>query len=63
MAYLDNGRWVAAGPGGEDVSTDGGLHWKHTDSLNLNALFILQGQGGWGVGAKGTVALLVNHFK
>ena len=63
VAYLDSGIWVAAGPSGEDISTDGGVHWKHTDSLNLNAWFILDGQGGWGVGAKGTIARFVNHFR
>lgn len=60
VAYLDNGRWIAAGPGGEDISTDGGVHWKHTDSLNLNALFILDIHHGWAVGAKGTIARFVN---
>lgn len=63
VAYLDNGRWIAAGPGGEDTSTDGGVHWKHTDSLNLNGFFILDAHGGWGVGDKGKVARFVNHFK
>lgn len=63
VAYLDNGRWVAAGPGGEDVSVDGGVHWKHTDSLNLNAMFILDVQSGWGVGDKGKVARFSNHLK
>lgn len=63
VAYLDNGQWIATGPAGEDVSTDGGLHWKHTDSLNLNALTILDVNRGWGVGARGTVARFVNHFK
>lgn len=63
VAYLDNGRWVAAGPAGEDISTDGGVHWKHSDSLNLNAFFILDVRGGWGVGDKGKVARFANHFK
>ena len=61
VVYLDNGRWIAAGPGGEDVSTDGGRHWKHTDSLNLNALFILDVHGGWGAGAKGIIARFADH--
>jgi photosystem II stability/assembly factor-like uncharacterized protein len=46
---------VAVGPNGEDVSDDGGAHWKHTGSLNLNALvsyFVYA----WGVGPKGTIA-------
>jgi photosystem II stability/assembly factor-like uncharacterized protein len=61
VAYLDNGRWIAAGPGGEDVSTDGGIHWKHSSSLNLNALAILDANRAWGVGAKGAIAHFGNH--
>lgn len=63
VAHIDDGRWVAVGPSGEDVSTDGGVHWKHTDSLNLNAFFILDANHGWAVGAKGTIARFVNQSK
>ena len=55
--------WVAVGPAGEDVSEDYGAHWKHTDSLNLNAVELLDTQTGWAVGAHGTVARFVNHFQ
>src|SRR6267378_6796406 len=34
VAHIDDGRWVAVGPNGEDISGDFGVHWKHTDSLN-----------------------------
>jgi photosystem II stability/assembly factor-like uncharacterized protein len=61
VAHLNDGRWVAAGPGREDISTDGGLHWNHTDSLNLNAVTILDAAHGWAVGPKGTIAVLVHH--
>ena len=46
---------------GEDVSDDFGVHWKHMDALDLNAGFVLNDQNGWAVGAKGTIARLVNR--
>jgi photosystem II stability/assembly factor-like uncharacterized protein len=55
------GAMLAVGPSGEDISEDFGVHWKHTDSLDLNAAFILDIYNGWAVGAKGTIARLVNH--
>jgi photosystem II stability/assembly factor-like uncharacterized protein len=49
--------WVAVGPTGEDISTDGGRHWKHSASLNLNAVTVLHDQTTIpGVGAGGVVA-------
>jgi photosystem II stability/assembly factor-like uncharacterized protein len=62
LAHIDDGRWVAVGPTGEDVTDDYGAHWKHTDSLNLNAVELLDTQTGWAVGAHGTVARFINHF-
>jgi photosystem II stability/assembly factor-like uncharacterized protein len=55
------GVMLAVGPTGEDISYDEGAHWKRTDSLDLNAAFILDIFNGWAVGAKGTIARLVNH--
>jgi photosystem II stability/assembly factor-like uncharacterized protein len=53
---------VAAGPSGEEVSlrqvTAAG--WKLTDSLNLNAVAILDSVHGWAGGPKGTIARFVN---
>lgn len=63
IAHLDHGRMVAVGPNGEDVTNDSGVHWKHTDSLNLNAVAILDIGTGWAVGPHGTIARFVNHFK
>jgi hypothetical protein len=63
VAHLDDGRWVAVGPTGEDFTNDYGLHWKHTDSLNLNAVAILDIWTGWAVGPHGTIARFVNHNK
>lgn len=57
------GAMLAVGPTGEDISHDLGAHWKHTDSLDLNAAFVLDIYNGWAVGAKGTIARLVNHMQ
>lgn len=61
VAHVESGLWVAVGPTGEEISTDNGVHWKHTDSLNMNAVIILDAQNGWAVGAKGTIARFVNR--
>lgn len=63
VAHVHEGYWVAIGPTGEDITNDGGIHWMHTDSLNLNAVAVLDSGTGWAVGARGTIARLVNHFK
>ena len=62
LAHVDDGRWVAVGPTGEDITNDSGVHWKHTDSLNLNAVAILDVATGWAVGPNGTIARFVNHY-
>ena len=56
VAWVDGVTLAAVGPSGEDVSEDGGMHWKNTDSLNLNALAILDIWHGWAVGLNGTIA-------
>src|SRR5437764_1833096 len=61
VAHIDDGRWVAVGPSGEDLTDDSGAHWKHTDSLNLNAMALLDVFTGWAVGPNGTIARFVNH--
>jgi len=57
------GAMLAVGPTGEDISYDQGAHWKRTDSLDLNAAFVLDIYNAWAVGAKGTIARLVNHMQ
>ena len=57
------GAMLAVGPTGEDISYDQGAHWKRTDSLDLNAAFVLDIYNGWAVGAKGAIARLVNHLQ
>jgi photosystem II stability/assembly factor-like uncharacterized protein len=56
VARIDEKSLVAVGPNGEDVSDDGGAHWKQTDSLNLNALAALRYHYAWAVGPNGTIA-------
>lgn len=58
-AYDD---FAAVGPNGTDVSHDKGKHWIHTDYLNLNALSF-DGNQGWAVGAKGTIARFKNKYE
>jgi hypothetical protein len=55
------GATLAVGPTGEDISEDQGAHWKNIGTLDLNAGFVLDIYNGWAVGAKGTIARLVNH--
>ncbi len=56
VASLDGKTFVAAGPNGEDISRDGGAHWTHSGSVNLNAITVLDVGNVWGAGANGTVA-------
>jgi photosystem II stability/assembly factor-like uncharacterized protein len=58
VARLGETYLVAVGPNGEDVSDDGGAHWRQTDSLNLNALAVLPPEDAWAVGPNGTIARL-----
>ena len=62
VVALDRLTFLAIGPTGEEVSDDQGAHWKHTDSLNLNAAALLDIETGWAVGPNGTIARFVNHF-
>jgi len=61
VVSIDGATLAALGPSGEDISDDFGEHWKHMDSLDLNAAFVLDDRNGWAVGAKGTIARLVNR--
>lgn len=58
VAEFSGEDFVAVGPNGTDISQgDGGksTHWKHSDSLNLNAASFC-GANGWAVGPKGVIA-------
>lgn len=52
VASLGNGKYVAVGTNGTDISQDAGVHWTHMNDLNLNA-FGFRGSLGWAVGSKG----------
>jgi len=58
VARIDEKTLLAVGPNGEDYSDDGGVHWRQTDSLNLNALKVLRYDLAWAVGPNGTIARL-----
>jgi hypothetical protein len=60
VAHAKDSLRVAVGPNGEDVSDDFGEHWKHVDTLNLNAVSNLLGHIAWGVGPNGTIGHFYN---
>jgi photosystem II stability/assembly factor-like uncharacterized protein len=57
-----DGDYAAVGPNGTDVSKDHGIHWQHTDHLNLNAVSFDGAEGGWAVGPQGTIARFKAHW-
>jgi len=64
VGEIGYGDFAAVGPNGTDVSQGNGgesMHWQHTDLLNLNAASF-DGQEGWAVGPKGTIARFKTHF-
>jgi photosystem II stability/assembly factor-like uncharacterized protein len=61
VASFSGEDFAAVGPNGTDISHDKGIHWRHTDRLNLNAVGF-EGENGWGVGPKGAVARFKTHF-
>jgi photosystem II stability/assembly factor-like uncharacterized protein len=58
VAWLDDRTLSTVGPTGEEISVDGGEHWKPNSSLNLNAVTAMDFQHAWAVGANGTIC----HF-
>jgi photosystem II stability/assembly factor-like uncharacterized protein len=48
--------WIAAGPSGSDISTDGGASWRNFDTANLNAVSFAPDGSGWAVGPRGKIA-------
>jgi len=61
VGSFSHGDFAAVGPNGTDVSHDQGVHWQHTDYLNLNAASF-DGTEGWAAGPKGTIARFKTHF-
>jgi photosystem II stability/assembly factor-like uncharacterized protein len=60
VGSFSDGDFAAVGTNGTDVSEDRGIHWQHTDDLNLNAVSF-DGKQGWAVGPKGTIARFNSH--
>jgi photosystem II stability/assembly factor-like uncharacterized protein len=58
LAWLGN-NVLAVGPGGSDVSSDGGRHWKSFDTGTFDSVSCARGAC-WASGAKGRAARLVN---
>lgn len=61
VAWLARGEFAAVGTNGTDVSQDNGIHWEHTDKINLNAA-AFDGSAGWAVGPKGAIARFRSNF-
>ncbi len=61
VGFFSHGDFAAVGPNGTDVSDDQGIHWQHTDQLNLNAVSF-EGTEGWAVGPKGTITRFKSHW-
>jgi photosystem II stability/assembly factor-like uncharacterized protein len=66
VAIVDARRLVAVGPGGSDISDDGGKTWKRVDATALNgveSIAIGRGREVWAVGPKGTVVRMTPSGK
>jgi photosystem II stability/assembly factor-like uncharacterized protein len=61
VALLDGSTLMCAGPNGEDISTDAGITWTHTDAINLNSILVLDPKNAWAAGARGTIARYSNE--
>jgi photosystem II stability/assembly factor-like uncharacterized protein len=61
VASLSDDDFAAIGPNGTDISHDAGVHWTHTDALDLNAASFTATHG-WAVGPKGTIARFNPHL-
>lgn len=61
VIFLSDNDLAAVGPNGTDITQDVGVHWTHTDALNLNAASFAANQA-WAVGSKGTIARFNPHL-
>ena len=60
VASVDGALFVAVGTNGTDISEDRGVHWKHSDRINLNSVFVLDELNAWAAGPDGTIARFHN---
>jgi photosystem II stability/assembly factor-like uncharacterized protein len=63
VAWLDDHTIATAGPSGEEISTDAGVHWKPNSGLDLNAIAALSLHDSWAVGQKGSISRFVAQTK
>ena len=62
VAFLPKLRlWIATGPSGSDVSSDGGRSWRPFDGGAFNAMSFGAGAAGWAVGPNGRLAVFQLH--
>ena len=61
VAWLDDHTIATVGPTGEEISVDGGVHWKPNSSLNLNAVGALNLSDAWAIGEKGAICRFSNE--
>lgn len=59
IALGANGRALAVGASGSDVSIDGGAHWKAVPAAGMNAVAFAADGSAWALGAHGAIAKLV----
>jgi photosystem II stability/assembly factor-like uncharacterized protein len=57
IAFISRYDFEAVGTNGSDISNDAGVHWRHLDALNLNAIAV-RPSSSCAVGPKGTVSLV-----
>jgi photosystem II stability/assembly factor-like uncharacterized protein len=57
VASVGGSTLISVGPNGEDISLDLGATWMHSDTINLNAIAVLDENTAWAVGARGTIAI------
>jgi photosystem II stability/assembly factor-like uncharacterized protein len=60
IVFISDRDLATVGTNGTDISHDTGVHWQHTDILNLNATSFA-GSEGWAVGPNGTLARFNAH--
>jgi photosystem II stability/assembly factor-like uncharacterized protein len=54
VTFLPEGKWIAVGTNGFDISLDNGVNWKPAGQPDLNAILTVDEETALAVGAKGT---------
>ncbi len=61
VAWLDDRTIATVGPSGEELSVDGGVHWRTVGSFHLNAVAALDLADAWAIGEKGAIYRFSNR--